>query len=110
MVEATRTGEQMFGLGTRPSGRGARLYAASITVSDADTLDTGLDTIESVVCTVIDAATAGVIDSVIPDVVAGGIITLDVMSLNATVAVDADRVWVAATGTNAYIVVVGSVR
>lgn len=55
MTEATHTSEALYGLG-RALGRGPRLWAGLITVSDAETIDTGLDVIEGVGSTVLEAA------------------------------------------------------
>ena len=110
MVEATHTTESVYGL-ARGVGRGSKIWAANIEVTDAETLSTGLDRIEAVIATPIEAiAPTGTLKIVETKSVSAGVVTFVARQVTLTEATDANRVLGASTDTNAYVVVIGVVN
>jgi len=58
MAECTHTSETMFGA-RRSKGRGSKLWAGKITVSDSETLDTGMDHVEGAAFITVEATNIG---------------------------------------------------
>ena len=110
MVEATHSSEALYGIG-RALGRGARLWAGNIIVSDAETIDTGLDTLEAVTATPVEAtAPTTTLRIVEVQSVSGGTITFIARQCVLTTAADADRDLDPSTDTVAYVIVAGAIR
>lgn len=109
MTEATHTSEAVFGL-LSGIGRGAKLWAGNITVSDAETIDTGLDSIAAVVCNPAEASASNTLKFVLSASVSGGTVTFDAVQVTTTEATDANRTVSASTDTVAYMIVVGYVK
>jgi len=103
MAEGTHLTGMVFNLGSG-IGRGPKIWAGSITLADADTLDTGLDTIEGCAFTPVDTAVTASVTSMLifVDGIAGGVITFQMAELDGS---DDDAVAEVAWG-----VVVGSKR
>lgn len=101
MVEVTHTSEAIYGL-RKAVGRGSRLWAGKVAVSDGETIDTGLDTIEGISgAMTVDAdidANTGVIGY---SAVSGGTITFQAGAKDA---------YGALTSEPFYLIVVGVVR
>lgn len=110
MAEATHTTEaSLYGLG-EGGGKGGALYAGLAAITDAETIDTGLDKIESVICQHIETpAPTALFTRIWPLSVAGGIITFISRTVDLTEAVDANRDFAAATDKNAYIIAAGHI-
>lgn len=99
MAEGTHTSEAVYGLG-RPIGRGPRLWCGNVQITDGETLDTGLDTIEGIGHM---KGSAPASEFITAETVSGGIITIGAgkyTTVGAAPAADVD----------AYIIVVGTVR
>ena len=111
MAEATHNISTLFGL-SRSIGRGPRLFVGQFTISDGDTIDTGLDSIEAAVSGGILEATAPTSILRIVEIrgISGGVITFNAREVNLTEAVDTARVLGPSTNTIAHLIVAGTVR
>lgn len=109
MAEATHSAEAIFALG-RAVGRGPRLWAGKITVSNGETLDTGLDKLYAAVVTPSGtnfSITNDTFDHVDINDVSGGTITFNAAVADITAG---SEDLTAATDTVAYVIAVGVVR
>lgn len=71
MTEAIHTSEMMFGLNAG-RGKGPKVWAGLVEASDAETLDTGLDVIDSITT---GASGAPADEFIVAETVSGGTIT-----------------------------------
>lgn len=112
MVEVVHSTEAIYGL-RMGVGKGSRLWAGKIVTLNGDTLDTGLDAINAVVCSQVGrhAADSTTLTLVEPASVSGGIVTFRVAMVLLTEAVDAIRRFAAVTtsGPSVYVIVSGRV-
>ena len=108
MAEATHTAEAIYGL-RNAVGKGHRLWAGKITVSNGETVDTGLDTIEAIALT--SAGTNFDVSADTFDVLAGSVSggTVTVSSAKADVTAGSEDL-TATTDTVAYLIAVGTAR
>jgi len=108
MTEATHTAEAVYGL-RKAVGKGARLWAGKIMVSQDDTLDTGLDTIEGISVSGAIEGTAPTSNFLLvePNSVDDGEITWNARTadLSAT-----DSTFTDATDTLCYVIATGTAR
>ena len=101
MAEGTHTSEAIYGLG-KAVGRGGKLWCGNVTVTRAETLDTGLDTVEGVGLAKLYSAT-GKSDSYVGICsVSGGTLTMDTGKLT--------EPGTSVTDVDAYIIVVGAIN
>lgn len=109
MAEATHTTEFLFDLNDGGK-KGDALYAGIAAISDTETIDTGLDKIEAVVCQHIEAAGVSKdFTRVWPKSISGGVITFTSRTVDLDEAVDGNRVFGAATDKPTCIIAVGCV-
>lgn len=108
MAEATHTTEKMFHLG-EGGGKGGKLYAGLTEISDSETLDTGLDVVDSVIAKHVEAAApTNAFTRVWPKSIAGGVVTFTSATANLNLG-DGFRLFVAAADKAAYIMAVGRI-
>ena len=108
MAECTHESESIYSL-RKAIGKGPRLWAGKITVSDGETVDTGLDTIEAIALTPEGTnfdISADTFD-VLAGSVSGGVVT--VKSAKADITAGSEDL-TATTDTVAFLIAIGTAR
>jgi len=108
MAEATHTSESIYGL-RKAVGKGPRLWAGKITVSNGETVDTGLDTIEAIALTPEGTnfdITNDTFDTLAGSV-SGGVVTVHAAVADVTAG---SEDLTAATDTVAFLIAIGTAR
>ena len=108
MAEASHEGESIYGL-RKAVGKGPRLWAGKIEVSDGETVDTGLDTIEAIALTSegTNFSTTNNTFDVLAGSVSGGVVTVHAAVGDITAG---SETFTAATDTVAFLIAIGTAR